>query len=58
MDASTFEQGTQSSIVTIEEVNRLLEVGKILFSVLTPEELKSLQGVLSGQKQLGNTGDS
>jgi len=28
--------------VTIEEVNRVLEVGRILFSVLSPEEIEVL----------------
>ena len=44
--------------ITVEEVNRLLEVGRLLFSVLTPEEIDQLQELLSTQKQIGNTGDS
>ena len=28
--------------VTVEESNRLLEVGRLLFSVLTPDEIKEL----------------
>ena len=44
--------------ITVEEVNRVLEVGKILFSVLTPEEIEELQKLLSPQKTIGNTGDS
>ena len=44
--------------VTVEEVNRLLEVGRLLFSVLTPEEIEQLQELLSTPKQIGNTGDS
>jgi len=44
--------------VTVEDVNRLLEVGRLLFSVLTPEEIEELQELLSPKKQLGNAGDS
>ena len=44
--------------VTVEDVNRLLEVGRLLFSVLTPEEIEQLQELLSTLNQLGNTGDS
>jgi len=44
--------------VTVEDVNRLLEVGRLLFSVLTPEEIEQLQDFLSPQNKLGNTGDS
>jgi hypothetical protein len=32
----------QAQLVTIEEVNRVLEVGRLLLSVLTPEELEEL----------------
>ena len=34
--------------VTVEEVNRVLEVGRLLFSVLTDEEIAELQRVLNG----------
>ena len=44
--------------ITVEEVNRLLEVGRLLFSVLTPEEIEKLQNLLSLKKYIGNTGDS
>ena len=33
--------------VTVEEVNRVLEVGRLLFSVLTEEEIAELQRVLN-----------
>jgi hypothetical protein len=39
-------QGT----VTIEEVNRLLEIGRLLFSVLAPEEIVLLHQVLNNQE--------
>ena len=50
--------------VTIEEVNRVLEVGSLLRSVLTEEELEELQSMLSETKdlqsqeeqQIGNAG--
>ena len=45
--------------VTVEEVNRVLEVGRLLFSVLTKEENAELQRILNGQSdetELGNTG--
>ena len=45
--------------VTIEEVNRVLEVGRLLFSVLTEEEIAELQRVLNGpsdENEIGNAG--
>ena len=45
--------------VTVEEVNRVLEVGRLLFSVLTPEEIEDLQRMLSksnARDQIGNPG--
>lgn len=42
----------------IEEVNRLLEIGKMLFSVLTAEEIEELQAVITTKSKLGNAGDS
>lgn len=45
--------------VTVEEVNRVLEVGKILFAVLTDDEKDELIRVLNGQTDqngIGNTG--
>lgn len=50
--------------VDIQDVNRLLEVGKLLSSVLTEEELKALheaimpelaQTYLSSSEKVGNT---
>ena len=37
--------------VTIEEVNRVLDVGRLLFSVLTAEEIAELQGILNGSSE-------
>ena len=45
--------------VTVEEVNRVLEVGRLLFSVLTEEEKAELIRLLSAsssENELGNTG--
>jgi len=50
------EQAEQK--ITVEEVNRVLEIGKLLFSVLTPEEVAELQALLAPQKEKGNTGVS
>jgi len=44
--------------ITAEEVKRLLDAGRLLFSVLTHEEIKELQELLNSKKQIGNTGDS
>ena len=45
--------------ITVEEVNRVLEVGRLLFSVLTEEEKEELQRFLSsssGEAEIGNAG--
>ena len=44
--------------VTIEDVNRVLDVGRLLFSVLNPEEIEELKKQFSSLQKLGNTGDS
>ena len=49
MTAKTALTGETESEVTIEEVNRVLEVGRILLSVLTTEELDQLQQSLGSQ---------
>ena len=36
-------------MMTVEEVKRVLEVGRILLAVLTPQELDQLQQVMSSQ---------
>ena len=43
--------------ITAEEVNRVLEVGRLLFSVLTEEEITELQRILndsSDGNEIGN----
>lgn len=52
--------------VTIEDVNRLLEVGRLLFPVLSSNEIEQLQAILLldrpqetlsiDQSDIGNTG--
>ena len=45
--------------VTVEEVQRILDLGKILRSVLTEEELVELErSIRDSKRELGNTGDS
>jgi hypothetical protein len=54
-------QSAEYTEITVEDVNRLLEVGRILASVLTKEELEQLQENLSRQSailEIGNTGVS
>ncbi|MBI9047010.1 MAG: hypothetical protein JEZ06_21160 [Anaerolineaceae bacterium] len=58
MQTDTKNKSQTEKQVSVEEVNRLLEVGKILMSVLTDEELKELQKLLSPENEIGNTGDS
>lgn len=48
-----------SGRITITEVNRVLEVGRLLFSVLTEEEVADLQQILNGPSngnEIGNAG--
>ena len=61
MDSSIADQKAQTQTVTVEDVNRLLEVGRLLFSVLTPDEIESLQEEFaksSTRDEIGNAGDS
>lgn len=47
--------------VTLEDVNRLLDLGRLLLSVLSPEEINTIQSLIheaSVIDQIGNTGDS
>lgn len=52
------KQNPTEKQITVEEVNRVLEVGRLLLSVLTPKEIEELQKLLSPQKAIGNAGDS
>lgn len=49
MAGRTDRTRTTESTVTIGEVNRVLEVGRLLLSVLTSEELDQLQQLLNDQ---------
>lgn len=53
------DNSKQDPDVTIEEVHRLLEIGRILLEVLTPEELEWLSTIANGTDQremeIGNT---
>lgn len=49
MAGKTAPKSKPDTTITIEEVNRVLEVGRLLLSVLTPEELEQLQQLLSDQ---------
>ena len=45
--------------ITVEEVNRVLDVGRLLFSVLTEEEKAEFVQIFNGQSdetELGNAG--
>ena len=59
MDQKTKSKRPTEPKVTVEEVNRVLEVGRLLFSVLTEEEKAVLIRLLNtspDENQLGNTG--
>jgi len=45
--------------VTVEDLQRVLDLGKILRSVLTEDELRELENkIKQNEKEIGNTGDS
>jgi hypothetical protein len=46
MSGANIQQSSIKPIVTIEDVNRVLEVGRLLLSVLTEEEIEALQELL------------
>ena len=56
-NSGDFANATEKQI-TVEEVNRLLDLGRLLFSVLTPDEIEELQTLFSIQREIGNVGDS
>jgi hypothetical protein len=61
MDSAKQIISSNNQNATLEDVNRLLEIGRLLLSVLTPEEIKTIQTFLtepSTKGQLGNAGDS
>ena len=42
---------TKKFTVSVEEVNRVLEAGRLLFSVLTPKEIEELRKLLNSRKE-------
>jgi len=58
METAPIEESVTNKQITIEDVKRLLEVGRLLFSVLTEEEIKELQELLSPNSSIGNAGNS
>jgi hypothetical protein len=51
------ENGRQTPpVVTPEDVERVLAVGRLLLSVLTPEELDQLQKTLTSEMSFSNDG--
>jgi len=42
---------TKKPTISIDEINRVLEVGRLLFSVLTPEEIEELRELLTSRKE-------
>ncbi|MBT3669032.1 MAG: hypothetical protein HN547_02210 [Chloroflexi bacterium] len=58
MDAKPKPENLNKHQVTAEEINSLLEVGRMLYSVLTLEEIEELQKLFSSKREIGNTGGS
>lgn len=58
MDSTSNTKKQSELKITVEEINRLLDIGRLLFSVLTPKEIEALQKLLSSNNKIGNTGDS
>lgn len=59
MSKKSDQKRPTESQVTVEEVNRVLEVGRLLFSVLTDDEKAELARILNSQSdetELGNAG--
>jgi len=59
MSEETTKKLSATSEVTIEDVNRVLEVGRVLLSVLSEEEIEALQELLirdESKNEIGNAG--
>ena len=59
MSEETAKNLSTTSEVTIEDVNRVLEVGRLLLSVLSEEEIEVIQELLirdESKNEIGNTG--
>jgi len=58
-DLASTKVVTSTIEVTVEDVQRILDLGKILRSVLTEKELLQLEkSIQENREKLGNTGDS
>ena len=49
MTKEAIEERPTEPTVTVEDVNRVLEVGRLLLSVLTQEEMEEIQALLYGE---------
>ena len=58
MDSTSNTKKQSELKITVEDINRVLDIGRLLFSVLTPKEIEALQKLLSSNNKIGNTGDS
>jgi hypothetical protein len=61
MDISSIDQFVDNQTVEVEDVKRLLDVGRLLFSVLTPVEIEAIHDALTdslASEKIGNAGDS
>lgn len=61
MDSANVIISNDKPTASVEDVNRLLDVGRLLMSVLKPEEIKAIQAFFSEastKDQIGNAGES
>ena len=61
MESENTNAPTQPPQATTDELNRVLELGRLLYVVLTPEEINALNNLLNSQiatSKIGNAGDS
>ena len=58
MDPKPQTEKQSEKQISVEEVKRLLDFGRLLFSVLTPVEMEEIQNLLRIKNEIGNTGDS
>jgi len=59
MDSLQEEKTVIKKLIALDDLNRVLDVGRLLFSVLSDEEIEELQRFLndkSAELEIGNTG--
>jgi len=59
MDSLQEEKTVIKKLIALDDLNRVLDVGRLLFSVLSEEEIEELQRFLndkSAELEIGNTG--